>query len=139
VLLSSHQIQEVERVADWVAIIHAGRLQVAAPLEDLKAEVAVLSFAQQDVLIPWELPANARLLTSKRTGRQWECVVRGWTAESQQSLVSDTNLLDVQVRRPSLEDLYHAYVDPQRVSDAVMPEVEGASVGRMVTAGEVSR
>ncbi len=27
VLLSSHQIAEVERVADWVAILHQGKLR----------------------------------------------------------------------------------------------------------------
>lgn len=135
VLLSSHQIQEVERVADWVAIIHAGRLQVAAPLEDLKAECAVLSFAQQDVLIPWDLPANVRILTSRRTGRQWECIVRGWTDESRHTLVGDTNLLDVQVRRPSLEDLYHAYVDPRQEAtiDGQSPE---ATLTGLATARE---
>src|SRR5687767_1301763 len=37
VLLSSHQIGEVERVADIVAIIHAGRLLVVERLDTLKA------------------------------------------------------------------------------------------------------
>ncbi len=36
VFLSSHQIQEVERVADYVAILHEGKLQVVSNLDDLK-------------------------------------------------------------------------------------------------------
>ncbi len=32
VLLSSHQISEVERVADYIAIMHKGKVQIAAPL-----------------------------------------------------------------------------------------------------------
>ncbi len=135
VLLSSHQIQEVERVADWVAIIHAGRLQVAAPLEDLKAECAVLSFAQQDVLLPWHLPANVQTLTRRRTGRQWECVVRNWDDGARQSFVGDPNLLDVQVRRPSLEDLYHAYVDPRQDGTVDGPSDEPSRTG-LATARE---
>ncbi|MDP1564359.1 MAG: ABC transporter ATP-binding protein [Pirellulaceae bacterium] len=113
VLLSSHQIHEVERVADWVAIIHGGKLQVASPLEDLKAACSVISFAQQDILLPIHMPASVTVLSSTRTGRQWECVVRDWTDANTPQFATDTNLLDIQVRRPSLEDLYHAYVDPK--------------------------
>ena len=37
VLLSSHQIGEVERVASHVAILHRGKLLLGEPLDDLKA------------------------------------------------------------------------------------------------------
>jgi ABC-2 type transport system ATP-binding protein len=113
VLLSSHQIHEVERVADWVAIIHGGKLQVAAPLEDLKATCSVLSFAQQDILLPVQMPESVTVLSSTRTGRQWECVVKGWTDAHLATFATDTNLLDIHLRRPSLEDLYHTYVAPK--------------------------
>lgn len=113
VLLSSHQIHEVERVADWVAIIHGGKLQVAAPLEDLKATCSVLSFAQQDILLPVQMPESVTVLSSTRTGRQWECVVKGWTDAHLAAFATDTNLLDIHLRRPSLEDLYHTYVAPK--------------------------
>lgn len=113
VLLSSHQIHEVERVADWVAIIHAGKLQVAEPLEDLKAACAVINFAQQDILLPVHVPSQVTVLSSTRTGRQWECVVRGWSGEVTHHFVSDPNIIDFQQRRPNLEELYHAYVDPK--------------------------
>ena len=36
VLLSSHQIGEVERVADIVAIVHAGRVLLVERLEEIK-------------------------------------------------------------------------------------------------------
>ncbi len=42
VLLSSHQLNEVERLADQVAILAAGRLAVAASVEELKDRVARL-------------------------------------------------------------------------------------------------
>jgi ABC-2 type transport system ATP-binding protein len=113
VLLSSHQIHEVERVADWVAIIHGGKLQVASPLEDLKAACSVVSFAQQDILLPIQVPASVIVLSSTRIGRQWECVVRGWAEADTRPFAGDPNLLDIHYRRPSLEDLYHAYVDPK--------------------------
>ena len=43
VLLSSHQIGEVERVADIVAIMHAGRLVVVERLDALKQSTRQLT------------------------------------------------------------------------------------------------
>ncbi len=48
VFLSSQQIQEVERVADYVAILHAGKLQVVAKLDDLKSEVTMITYSMRD-------------------------------------------------------------------------------------------
>src|SRR6056297_250464 len=39
VFLSSHQINEVERVADWVAIMHQGKIRLMQPLVELKEAV----------------------------------------------------------------------------------------------------
>ena len=51
VFLSSHQIHEVERVADYVAILHEGKLQVVAKLDDLKADVTMVSYSMRDPLL----------------------------------------------------------------------------------------
>src|SRR5439155_12197969 len=50
VLLSSHQIGEVERVASHVALLHRGRLILAEPLDDLKARTFLLlvTFTSRD-------------------------------------------------------------------------------------------
>ena len=48
VFLSSHQIGEVERVADVVAIMRGGQLIVAERLERLKAEVQELTITLRD-------------------------------------------------------------------------------------------
>ena len=50
VLLSSHQIGEVERVASHVALLHQGKLILAEPLDELKARTFLVSvmFASRD-------------------------------------------------------------------------------------------
>ena len=48
VFLSSHQIVEVERVADIVAILRKGKLLLVEPLERLKAEVRRLTVTLKD-------------------------------------------------------------------------------------------
>ena len=54
VLLSSHQIPEVERVADQVAIIHQGTLLVCDRLESLKQRIErwVISFSGSELGLP---------------------------------------------------------------------------------------
>lgn len=52
VFFSSHQIAEVERVADQVCILHQGRLVLDASLDDLR-----LSYRQIDMVFP-SLPAE---------------------------------------------------------------------------------
>ena len=50
VLLSSHQIGEVERVASHVALLHQGKLILAEPLDELKARtfLLALTFTSRD-------------------------------------------------------------------------------------------
>ena len=69
VFLSSHQIAEVERVADWVAILHQGQLQIVAPLEELKSSVTILDLSLRDPLLalPDEMEAM-QVLHKKQTG-----------------------------------------------------------------------
>ena len=49
ILFSTHILSDVERICDHVGILHHGRLQVSAPLDDLKQQYAknqiALSFA----------------------------------------------------------------------------------------------
>ena len=48
VFLSSHQIAEVERVADIVAILHQGRLVLVERLDELKAQVREVTFTMSN-------------------------------------------------------------------------------------------
>ena len=118
VFLSSHQIHEVERVADWVAILHAGKLQVVAPLEDLKSEVRIVSLSLRDPLLA--MPAafeQLQILHRTLEGRRLRMMVRQMTDEVQSSLEHDSNVFDLQVLRPNLEELYLGFTQPIESGD----------------------
>ena len=113
VFLSSHQIHEVERVADWVAILHAGKLQVVAPLEELKSQVRIVTFSLRDPLLA--LPAEfdqLQILHRTIEGRSMRMMVRQMTDELQNGLSRDTNIFELQVMRPNLEELYLGFTQP---------------------------
>jgi ABC-2 type transport system ATP-binding protein len=115
VFLSSHQIHEVERVADWVAIVHQGVLQVVEPLEQLKSKVSQLSFSMRDPLVP--LPSlfdESRLLYSSQSGRSWQLTIRDLDPALESQLQAIDQVFDVKVVRPSLEELYIAFTSDQK-------------------------
>jgi ABC-2 type transport system ATP-binding protein len=116
VFLSSHQIHEVERVADWIAILHQGKLQVVAPLEDLKAEISMLSFSMRDTLIAPQAIDELDIVQCHLTGRSFQCMVRKLPSPVVDSLKEDNNLFDVKVIRPNLEELYIAFTQSSKTS-----------------------
>jgi ABC-2 type transport system ATP-binding protein len=115
VFLSSHQIHEVERVADWVAIVHQGLLQVVEPLEQLKNDVSQVSFSMRDPLLP--LPSlfdDSHVLYSSQSGRSWQLTVRSLDPNVEDRLQAIDQVFDVKVARPSLEELYIAFTSDQK-------------------------
>ncbi len=75
VLFSSHLLDEVERVADHVAIIHNGRIVLSASMDEVKEthQRLTVRFAQ-----PLEqLPSLAGVLASHGDGLEWTLVCAG--------------------------------------------------------------
>jgi len=109
VFLSSHQITEVERVADIVAIMHGGRLIVVERLEKLKAEVQELTITLADASAEPPL-VSGELLRQRRRSRQWQILVRRADEASLQTLQGDPVVSSVESRTPSLEEIFVGYL-----------------------------
>ena len=122
VFLSSHQIAEVERVADWVAILHQGQLQIVAPLEELKSSVTILDLSLRDPLLalPMELDA-LQVLHKTQTGRTLHMMVRGFTPALESALSQHANLFEIKAIRPNLEELYLGFTQPFETDPANQP------------------
>ena len=79
VLVSSHNLRELEDICDWVGIIHKGHMIAQKPLDDLKGSV------QKYQLVPCEdieqlLKEDEDILHISKTGTVYNIIVRG-TAE----------------------------------------------------------
>ncbi|MCY2984738.1 MAG: ABC transporter ATP-binding protein [Planctomycetota bacterium] len=113
VFLSSHQIQEVERVADWVAILHQGKLQIVSPLEELKSSVTILDLSLRDPLLalPDEME-QLEILHRIQKGRTIHMMVRGFTSAIELGLSKHANLFEIKAMRPNLEELYLGFTQP---------------------------
>lgn len=124
VFLSSHQIHEVERVADWVAILHDGKVQIAAPLEELKSSVTMLSYSVRDTLLAApEGLEQLQVLSRAQTGRTVQLMVRDYNAGVGEALSQEANVIDVKAIRPNLEELYIGFTRPSPAA-ALEPQPE---------------
>ncbi len=109
VFLSSHQIGEVERVADYVAILKHGRLIVAERLEKLKADVVELTITLDDTTAaPRNFPGE--LLRERRRARQWQLLVRGLTDAQREAAEAQPGVESIDVRSPSLEEIFVGFL-----------------------------
>lgn len=75
VLFSSHLLDEVERVADRVAIIHQGRIVLTASMEEIKETHRRLTLRFEQA-IP-EPPPLVGALSREGAGREWSYVCSG--------------------------------------------------------------
>ena len=108
VFLSSHQIHEVERVADMVAIVRHGKILCCRGLDDLKQHTTEATVTLNDEQAAWELPGP--VLTSRRRGRQCQLTVAADETTTRTLLEGLPRIERFDLRRPALEDIFVAYM-----------------------------
>jgi ABC-2 type transport system ATP-binding protein len=125
VLLSSHQIGEVERVADIVAIVRRGELVLVERLDDLKAQIREVTLTLDDGAAP---PAVAgEVLRRRHRARQWQILVRNPAEEQLAALRGHASVRDVEIRPLNLEEIFVAYMRPGDPNAAGQEEEAQAS------------
>lgn len=110
VLLSSHHINEVERVADDVAMIHDGQLKLVRPLEDLKHRTRIITATMDDAHV--ESPRlNGEILSASIHGRQRRWVVTNLSSDWRTDFSEEEGVRQVDETTPSLEEIFIAVCD----------------------------
>jgi ABC-2 type transport system ATP-binding protein len=111
ILFSSHLLDEVERVADHVAMIHKGKVVMSAPLDEIKAQHhrVTLRFAESRTAPP-EFPDA---LFWEGSGQEWTAVCDGRLDELKQHAAA-VNATVVEEGVPSLEEMFIARVKAKR-------------------------
>jgi ABC-2 type transport system ATP-binding protein len=106
ILICSHQVAEIERIASHVAFLHAGRVLLTAPLESLR-----------DLLVRIRLrcsngrPDGARLgtvLQQQTVGGKWQVILREPDREALQRLRLTPGIHDYEEAPLALEEIYCA-------------------------------
>ena len=80
VLVSSHNLRELEDVCDHVGILSKGRVLIERSLSDLQENVVKMQIVFQEKELP-QLPADMEVLNVSQVGRIHTLIVRGNAAE----------------------------------------------------------
>lgn len=106
VVFSSHLLEEVERVADQVAILHQGAVVLDMPMDTLKSthHRMIVRFE----IPPAKFPAIPGVLQSEGEGKEWMVVARG-VQEELEKQISQRGGSVVEQTFPSLETVFLSY------------------------------
>lgn len=133
IFLSSHQIADVERVADIVAIVRQGKLLLVERLDELKAGIVELTITLDESAASddrsngqvdlTELLAriSAQILGCRRRDRQCQALVRDLPPDGPSLLQALPEVRSVEVRTPSLEEIFVAYMRSDVAPDEEEP------------------
>jgi len=112
VLLSSHLLDEVERMVDHVAMVHEGRIVLCATLDELQRQhrrvtVRLATSAKEPPQLPGVLLWDD--IATMGDGREWTAICNGKTEEFRQA-VTQLNAEIVEDNAATLEDIFVAHV-----------------------------
>ncbi len=122
VVFSSHQIGQVERTADHIAVLKGGKVALAGAVDDLKAGVKIVEgvFPSEAIALNG-VASDARVSRVERTGRIVRLTVNAGGDELAQRLTA-LGAQGVRVVDLNLEDIFLNAVDPtMQTADVVEP------------------
>ena len=116
VVLSSHQISEVERVASHVALLHKGKLMLAQPLDELKSHTFLLSVSFASREHPSTPPEGRalELIDAEDAARQAHWLVRAADRSACEVVRALPGVEHLEIETPSLEEIYIGYMRARR-------------------------
>ena len=108
VIFSSHSIDDVQRIADRVALVRGGKLVVDRTVDEILASTKRLRAALKDNTKPAWVPESTIWQEVER--REWQLTVGDYSPEMLHQFESRNEVESLEVRDLSLEDIFKDYV-----------------------------
>jgi ABC-2 type transport system ATP-binding protein len=111
VFLSSHQIGEVERVADTIAIMKKSKMLLVEPLDSLKNRTRLVTMTFDGDASVWQGEPLMRLVIEQRNeGRELRLLGHDLREDADRILREHANVVRHEIRTPSLEEIFVSYM-----------------------------
>ena len=114
VVISSHMLDDVRRLADRVAILYGGQILVDGNVDQLLATTKRVSVTLRDGSRPEKPPDGT--VWQRVQGREWLATIRDFSPEKEQQVRALEYAERVEVHDLDLEELFKDYVKGQRVA-----------------------
>jgi ABC-2 type transport system ATP-binding protein len=116
ILICSHQVAEVERIASHVAFLHAGRVLLTAPLESLRELMVRVRLRCEGARPPFAPPYKngdgggllGTVLQEQRVGGKWQVILRDPNRVGLDRLRVTAGIHDYEEAPLGLEEIYCA-------------------------------
>ena len=108
ILITSHQIAELERIASHVGLMVDGKLVMCQTLDELKSNVVRLVVQGHQESQP--LPGLGTVLQSDRFGDIWRGIVHQPDVTLLEQVAADRETVSLQFERLSLEGIYSSVI-----------------------------
>jgi ABC-2 type transport system ATP-binding protein len=112
VLLSTHSLDDIQRVADTVGFLYSGRMLVQRNIEELLADTKRIRATLTSGNRPDKLPAN--IVWQQFEGRNWQLTIAGFKPQMVEEIGAVDGVEQVEVIDVGLEDLFKDFVKGQR-------------------------
>src|SRR5437667_8790708 len=103
ILISSHQIAEVERIASHVAFLTQGRLLLAAPMDELRERIVRLRLRY--AALPPDASSLGTVLQRNGSGKCWQVVLKDPDPDALAALRTAEGIHDFEEAPLALEEL----------------------------------
>jgi ABC-2 type transport system ATP-binding protein len=111
VFLSSHQIGEVERVADTIAIMKKSKMLLIEPLDSLKSRTRIITATFDGDIPVWSgEPLMQQIIEQRVDGRELRLLGHGLHENADRMLKEHPNIARHEIRTPSLEEIFVSYM-----------------------------
>jgi ABC-2 type transport system ATP-binding protein len=119
IVLSSHQIGQVERAADHIAVLKNGRIALSGAVDDLKADSKIVeAIFESDAVALNGLAKDSRITRVEKTGRILRLTVNAGSDQVAGALTS-MGAQSVRIVDLNLEDIFLNAVDGGQTADVV--------------------
>ena len=106
ILISSHQVAEMERIATHAAFMSNGHMLLVAPMPDLKKRIIRIKLRYEAQ--PPDPAGLGTVLSRNGAGQQWQAILQDASAAALESLPGVAGIHDVEVTALYLEEIYVA-------------------------------
>jgi ABC-2 type transport system ATP-binding protein len=111
VFLSSHQIGEVERVADTIAIMKKSKMLLVEPLDSLKSRTRLVTITFSGDIPVWSgEPLMQQTIEQRIEGREMRLLGHALRDDADRLLKEHPNVARYEIRTPSLEEIFVSYM-----------------------------
>jgi ABC-2 type transport system ATP-binding protein len=114
VLISSHMLDDVRRLADTIGILNNGRLIVQGNVDQLLTSTKRICATLRDGAKPAQIPDG--VVWQRVEGREWTITVRDFSPEKVRQVQSLAGVENARVVDLGLEDLFKDFIRGQKVA-----------------------